>query len=182
MASQPFSLDGMVDDRSRYHTFWRRFGAGMFDGLVFVPLAIADYYVSRPGRPEAVLISWAVFTTFAAGAYSILLHARYGQTLGKMVAHVKVWDISEQRLPSFKQAFLRDIGDIVPNCFALVYFVYLVHTGKYIHGNEAANGIPAAIISYANLGWFFLELLTMLFSQKRRAFHDVIAGTVVVVD
>jgi uncharacterized RDD family membrane protein YckC len=109
-----------------------------------------------------------------------LLHARYGQTLGKRAMHVKVMDVSEERIPSLGQAFLRDIGYIAINTFSLAYFIHIVVAHKYVTGTEQLDSLPGIILACAGLGWFLLEVITMFSNSKRRAVHDLIAKTVVV--
>lgn len=162
----------------RYRTFWPRFWAGAIDGLVFLPLSIGDAYMSSPQRGPAVLISWTIISYEAYWLYSVLLHARYGQTLGKRAMDVKVLDVSESRIPTFSQAVLRDIGYIVLNWLSLTYMIYLVLSHQYVRNGEI-NGLPGRVLVYAGGGWFLLEVLTMLTNSKRRAFHDLIAKTVV---
>jgi uncharacterized RDD family membrane protein YckC len=111
----------------------------------------------------------------------VLLHARSGQTIGKRVMKVKVLDVSETAIPSLKQAFLRDIGYIAIDICSLIYFIYLVLGQKYALGRQQLeNGLPGEILSFAGTVWFLLEVGTMLTNEKRRAFHDYIANTVVV--
>jgi uncharacterized RDD family membrane protein YckC len=164
----------------RYHTFWERFWAGCVDALVLAPIGLSDNYVSRPGRPEAVLITWAIFSSFVVLGYSIFMHTRYGQTVGKMVLGVKVWDVSESRLPSLKQAFLRDIGSVVPRVAALGYFVFLVISQRFVSLDQV-HKLPGVIVNWVDF-WFLVEVITMLTNEKRRALHDFIAGTVVCID
>jgi uncharacterized RDD family membrane protein YckC len=164
----------------QYKTFGKRFWAGFIDGLVLFPISLFDSYLSAPARGPVILVSWAIFSYSAYWIYSVLLHARYGQTVGKRVMHVKVLDVSEERIPSLAQAFLRDSGWIILNVFTLIYFIYLVLTHKYIHGTEQVDTLPGQILAFAGLGWFLLEIITMLTNSKRRAFHDLIAKTVVV--
>jgi uncharacterized RDD family membrane protein YckC len=164
---------------SRYKTFWWRVLAGYIDGIVFAPIQIVDHYANFAGRSRPVLIAWMVFSFVAPWLYSVVMHACYGQTLGKMVARVKVLDVSEERLPSLEQAYLRDIGSLVLGVFAMAYLIHLVVLGVY-DPNAEIEGIPGDIISWSFSGWFFLEIFTMWTNDKRRALHDYIAGTVVV--
>jgi len=164
----------------KYSTFSPRFWAGFVDSLVFLPVNLLDKYLSSPARTAFVLIAWAVFSYPAYWIYSVSLHAYRGQTVGKKAQHVKVLDVSEQRIPSLKQALLRDIGAIVFSSCALVYFIYLVVTKNHGGSDSLANHWPLMVLGFANLGWFLLEIVTMLTNSKRRAFHDLIAGTVVV--
>ncbi len=164
----------------KYRTFWPRFWAGFVDGLVFLPVSLFNNYLSTPARGPTILISWAIVSYSAYWLYSVLLHARYGQTVGKRAMHVKVMDVSEGRIPSLKQAFLRDVAYIAINTASLVYFIYLVVAHKYVNGTEQINGLPGMILTFASFGWFLLEVITMLTNSKRRAIHDLIAQTVVV--
>ena len=176
------SLREEIENLERYRTFWERFWAGVLDGLVLLPISIMNHFISKPGRPAAVLISWATFFFFSVLAYSILMHARFGQTVGKMLMGVKVWDVSEGRLPSLRQAFLRDIGNVVPNVAALAYFIFLVASQRYVGHGEEVNSLPGAVIGWTSFAWFLVEVITMFTNQKRRALHDFIAGTVVCLD
>jgi uncharacterized RDD family membrane protein YckC len=163
----------------KYSTFWPRYWAGVVDGLVLLPLSLADNYLETPERNKLVLLGWGFVSYSAYWLYSVLLHARFGQTLGKMAMGVKVLDLSETRIPTFKQAVLRDIGYIVLNCGCFIYFAVLVATQRYSRNAEAID-TPAIVLALATLGWFLLEVTTMLTNEKRRALHDYIAGTVVV--
>jgi uncharacterized RDD family membrane protein YckC len=164
----------------RYSTFGPRFWAGVIDGLVFFPINLLDNYFTLPARPPYVLITWALLTYPAYWIYSVWLTAYRGQTVGKKSQEVKVMDVSEQRIPSLKQALLRDIGMIVPSTVGLIYTVYLVVTRQYFRQLSELSHWPLYVLGFANLGWFLLEIVTMLTNSKRRALHDLIAGTVVV--
>ena len=155
--------------------------AGLIDGLVFFPTAFLSDYLFSPQRSAPVLIIWGVTYYSAMWLYGVVLHALYGKTIGKMVMRIKVLDISEERIPTLPQAFVRDIVYIFINVLSLVYFVYLVLTGEYVIGAVEKN-IPGQIIAWAALAWFVLEILSMITNKKRRAVHDYIAGTVVVKD
>jgi len=164
----------------KYSTFGPRFWAGFVDGLVFLPVSLFDNYLTSPLRAAWVLIAWALFSYPVYWSYSVSLHAYRGQTVGKKAQHVKVMDISEEHIPSLKQALLRDAGAIFFSTCGLVYFIYLVVTKNYAGSDSFASHWPLVALAFANLGWFLLEITTMLTNPKRRAFHDLIAGTVVV--
>jgi uncharacterized RDD family membrane protein YckC len=163
----------------RYDTFWKRFFAGWIDGLVLLPISVLDFYLLSPHRPELLLILWGCFSFSIGPVYSVMMHARFGQTVGKMVEGVKVLNLDEDRLPSIRQAFLRDIGDIVNNALSLLLFLRLVIIGRYAGLGSLGSG-AGQLLSYGTFLWFLLEIVTMLTNHKRRALHDVIAGTVVV--
>lgn len=164
----------------QYRTFRRRIGAGFVDGLVFLPISAFGSYLSSPARGSVVLISWAIVSYSAYWIYSVVLHARYGQTVGKRIMRIKVLDVSEERIPSLLQAFLRDLGWIVVDVLSLAYFIYLVGAYKYVQRVELLDNLPGRILNYSSTGWFLIEIITMLTNSKRRALHDLIANTVVV--
>lgn len=163
----------------RYSTFGARLGAGIIDGLVFLPLFFVSMLIESPDDGVALFLIWSAITYSSYWLYSVLLHARYGQTLGKRFMGIKVLDTSESRIPTLKQALLRDSGYILLNTATLAYLVVLVLHGDY---TEAAlrQSTPARIMDWIGFGWFLTEVVTMLTNDKRRALHDFIARTVVV--
>lgn len=164
---------------TKYQTFGPRVWAGIVDGLVFLPISFFDGYLSSPERGSLILIAWAIVSYTTYWLYSVILHARYGQTLGKMAAGVTVLDVSEERMPTFRQAFIRDIGYIALNSLSLAYLIYLVVAGQYVRNTEVGT-LPGQVLAWASLGWFLLEIITMATNNKRRALHDYLAQTVVV--
>jgi uncharacterized RDD family membrane protein YckC len=95
-----------------------------------------------------------------------------------MVMKIRVVDISQDRIPTFRQALIRDIGYIAINMLTLVYIVYLLAKGQYVPGAED-SALAGQVLTSASAIWFLLEITTMLTNEKRRAFHDFLAGTVV---
>ena len=165
----------------RYQTSFARIAAAVVDTIVLIPLGLLDETLLSPSRPPWVVIVWASITYSSYWIYSTLLHARYGQTVGKRLLRIKVLDVQELRIPTLKQALLRDVGLIGFNILALTYLIYLVLIGEYSPGAEITN-VPGQILAYASLGWFALEIMSMFANSKRRAVHDYIARTVVVSD
>lgn len=162
----------------RYQTFGSRFGAGIVDSIVFIPLGIADFFLLQEGRPIVVLAIWGVVSYVSYSVYSVLMHAHYGQTLGKMVTKVKVLNEAETDVPGMKRAILRDSIYIAMTLFSVVWFLRLLFTEGFTSAyDESSVNLYFGIFS---LGWLLLELVTMLMNSRRRAFHDLIAGTVVV--
>jgi uncharacterized RDD family membrane protein YckC len=162
---------------TRYRTFIQRFFAGMIDGLLFVPLDLFDDTFFTPERSRALLVVAAIVSFSAFWVYSVLMHTYFGQTLGKMAMRVKVLDVSEERLPTLQQAFLRDSPYVVMNVSALGFFIVTIMTARL--GAELES-IGQHLVGWAAAVWFLLEVISMLTNAKRRAVHDFIAGTVVV--
>jgi len=162
---------------NRYHTVGKRFWSNLLDGLVFLPLGFIEMGLFTLSLPKYILITWLIVTYPLNWLYSVLMHAFYGQTLGKMACGIKVLDVSEKTI-GIRQAFLRDIFIIVVNTIFVAYAVYFVLNDIPRDGSEFERiNIYFMIAIYA---WLIAEIITCLTNWKRRAMHDFIAGTVVV--
>lgn len=163
---------------AKYHTGFRRLGAAIIDGVIFTPLLMVDLWVLNQTDNVWIVFLWTVFNALLYYSYSIFFHYRFGRTIGKWVMRIKVLDINETKLLSLKQAILRDSLYLVIQLMGLLYFLYLV---------AKTGDLDIVIMDYRNfidysfLGWMALELLSMLTNEKRRAIHDWLAGSVVIV-
>ncbi len=170
-----------VTDENRYQTFWPRVGANMLDSLVVgMPIGLLLFALQSLEilSPENFgLVNQ--LSQFAGLAYPIVMHALYGQTLGKMAAKVKLIDVSEKREVQPKQALVRDIVPVFFACVSLAYFLGFSTPTDIEQLTDTAKLIFVSITVFA-LVWSLAEIISMLFSPKRRALHDLIAGTVVV--
>ena len=167
-----------MDIEAKYLTFWPRFWAGIADAILLMPLGLVDRWIFRLSPSPVLLVAWfSLYSLFGVG-YSVLMHGKYGQTLGKMLTRVRVLDVSEARL-SLRQAFLRDGVLLGVALVGLALDIPKVLAG--IHPwEEAKLGIGFWVLFYGSAAWFLAELGTMLTNRKRRALHDHIAGSVVV--
>ncbi len=162
----------------KYNTFWGRFFAGLLDGLVFIPFIIIDIFLLKPERELIIVIPWLIFNYSIYFVYAIYFHWKFGQTLGKMIMKVKILDVSENEGLSFLQAFLRDSVSLIIQMYLLFRLVVLVvEIGYY---DKIAVQDLTLTLGYIGLGWFIIEVITMLTNDKRRALHDFIARTVVI--
>ncbi len=168
--------------QKKYKTFWRRLTAGLIDGLLFTPFSYIDKWIwnSSDTVSSVVLSGWFILYSLSYVGYSILMHGFYGQTIGKMLAGVKVLDVSENKL-TMRQAVLRDCVPLVLIVFDLIVDLPNVfhkvnpYTKKTLH--EMLEIHTVTVLS--SLLWFMAEVITMLTNKKRRAIHDIIAGSVV---
>jgi uncharacterized RDD family membrane protein YckC len=162
----------------KYHTAWRRVLASFIDAMVFIPLYIAEAFLADP-ESKIQNVTWVIILELLGFVYSIYFHSKYGQTIGKMLAGITVMDLNEEKIVSLKQAILRDsiwIG------ISLIAFIYLVGISLFNNG-DAYEQYMLYDDLYGNLSiiWVLVELLSMLTNSKRRAVHDYIAGSVVII-
>jgi len=156
----------------RYKTFWRRFFASWIDSfilyiihyLITIIITTSDYIMNDIGF---------LFLALLPFAYSMIFHGYYGQTFGKMVMKVKLYNKDEIHDVKFIQAFYRELIPII--IIVLSYGLNFIEINLDNIYFMTYMGIVASI----SLIWYLLEIFTMLFNTKRRALHDFIAGTVV---
>jgi uncharacterized RDD family membrane protein YckC len=160
-----------------YQTFWRRFWAGVCDGFLFVTVGligttVVSGFEITGSVPLTLVYGFAFFSPIA---YSIVMHGVYGQTLGKMVAKVRVLDLSGRRL-TMRQAFLRDSPHLLLTGIGFFTAIPAILTG---YSEQTTWQI---FVDFSGEIWFWTEVVTMLLNDRRRAVHDFIAGSVVVRD
>jgi uncharacterized RDD family membrane protein YckC len=154
--------------RYRYQTFGSRFLAAFIDACLF---SIVDSYVNSFFGYNTIgnlLIADGLFYF-----YSIFLHYKFGQTLGKKIAQVIVVSNSdESKLIGLANSFKRDsIGILISILGALV---------KVYHIDGTPLTLSQHLILFSTSGWLLAELITMLFNKKRRAIHDFLGNSVVI--
>jgi uncharacterized RDD family membrane protein YckC len=155
--------------RYRYQTFGSRFLAAMIDGFI---LSITARYINTflwqdyNDTIGKLLISNGLFYF-----YSIFLHYKFGQTLGKKIAQVIVVSNSdESKLIGLANSFKRDSVGILISILGILVKVYHIDDTSFSH----------YLILFSTSGWLLAELVTMLFNEKRRAVHDFLGNSVVI--
>ena len=161
-----------------YAGFWSRFGAHFVDSLILMPVLVAITWALSFSKSASVALTLPI--SMVAPAYSILLHARYGQTVFRVSGEPIGW----------REAALRNSVDIALDLVSTASTVFVMtrlEDGAWGRGWLQLFGRVNALepswsrwVGYAAFVWFWSELVTMLFNRKKRALHDLIAGTVVV--
>ena len=168
----------------KYSTFWPRFWCGTVDGCIFYPLGIFFSYLAGSAASVQLAASLVVAQNLIWLPYMVGMHARYGQTIGKMVCGVRVLDYKSESKISLFQAAIRESIPIVLNLIIAVYMIYTLHGFQPISHPDprsiARQMGPVLFLGSLSMLWFLIEIVTMLTNDKRRALHDLLAGTVVV--
>jgi uncharacterized RDD family membrane protein YckC len=169
----------------RYSTFGPRFWTGTVDSLLLWPLGFITNILLSLHIPRSLAATLVIVESFAWLLYTVPMHARYGQTVGKMVTKVRVVDFKTEGSITWRQAWLREGIPMVLSLGVVGWELFLILSGS-LNPSALVNGEALA----ANKGfwllmalpalWFLAEVLTMLTNEKRRSLHDFIAGTVVV--
>ncbi len=196
-----------LDPGAPYRTFWERFAASFIDGALLMPVGISTSLVIGYG-PAPMAIAWVLVASPIPLIYTAYCHGRWGRTVGKHATGLRVVRVDDEQPIRYRQAVRRDAGAIVLSALAAALLVFLITQGETESfryrwssgtveqpvgdespGSAMRDAYREAFEGYSpwylvlvplQLGWFLLELLTMLANDKRRAFHDFIGGTVVV--
>ena len=171
-------------ESERYSTFGPRFWAGFVDSCVLWPVGFITEALLFLDIPRSLAALVMVVQSLAWLLYTVVMHARYGQTVGKMVTKVRVVDCRTEGKISWSQASLREGLPMLLSLGGLGYEVFSVLTGRF-SPSAVASGALVTTRSFQLFAilpglWFLAEVLTMLTNEKRRALHDFIAGTIVV--
>jgi uncharacterized RDD family membrane protein YckC len=161
-----------------YETFWRRVGARLIDAVVLCPLTIVSFVALARGMALSTYVTLSLFTALLTGAYSVFMTARYGQTLGKMATGVKIIRLDGTPI-ALKDALYR----VLPECFIgigiFLFTIVVLSDESVISMAQIAPLSPW--ISGFNWVWIIAQLITVGSNQRRRAIHDYVADTQVVV-
>jgi uncharacterized RDD family membrane protein YckC len=170
-----------------YSSFGSRLLASVLDSLVTmngVLFACTSLLLPR----SFSLVFWAPLM-LSGSVYTVAMHAHSGQTLGKMIANIRVVRVTGERM-SWRDALLRSsvqIGIASLGVFANLSALSHLPAASWDHGwlkiiTDLGTLEPAwrRWVGIAGDIWFFCELVVLLSSPKRRALHDFMAGTVVV--
>ena len=170
----------------RYSTFGPRFWTGSVDSCVLWPVGLITAALLSLNIPRGVAGLLFIIQSLAWLLYTVVMHARYGQTVGKMVTKVRVVDFRTEGRISWRQAWLREGVPMVLSLGFLGWVDFLILSGglnpKALANGEASLAVRNGfwLLTALPASWFLAEVLTMLTNSKRRALHDFIAGTVVV--
>jgi uncharacterized RDD family membrane protein YckC len=165
-----------------YATFWRRLLALIIDGLLVAPFAFAIDEIEF----ESAWVEWLIggCGAFAILFYTVFGHAKFGKTIGKWIAGIRVVTVDGERI-GWKHAWMRSSVDVAFLVWGLIEIAYwILHPAETV---VTENTLPTVATyfrwsDWAVLFWSWSELFVMLCNEQRRALHDFIAGTIVVRD
>ncbi len=161
----------------KYQTLMPRLFALIIDALIFLPLSFLDNWIKEANLFPVMFSVWLLVMNMGHPVYSILMHGFYGQTLGKMAMKIKVVDTYEKPI-TFHHAVLRELP-YLSFTFSLMFFA-MPQTSNIL---EVSNFLPYSaenIITFLMFVWIFTNIAVFFVSDKCRALHDFVAGTVVI--
>ena len=160
----------------RYGTFAHRLGAVIIDAIVLFPWTYMLCFYN--------LNVWQSFPLFVFGlllsiGYKVYCEYRYGHTVGKWLFNIDCLNKDLAKL-SFWQVITRNLSYIIP-VFVRLPFYYEAFTVESLNYTDLIlrHGPPLAI-TYLILSLQTFDLITIFFDGQKRALHDRIAGSVVI--
>lgn len=172
----------------RYAGVWRRLGAALIDGMI---LALAGYILMH-GLGFSV-VSDVTLLLFIFGlniCYGILMVQKYGATVGKMMLDVQVRTL-DMRPVGLKESVLRYSVNIamgaVNTCLTIAVAIS-VPPGDGVSWAERVTvftktpaGTVMTYFAFLPMLWALVLLGGLIADKRKRAIHDYIAGTLVIV-
>ena len=160
----------------------------MIDFAVFLPLTFLGFWAV--GASWGITIVVYVFSTVAYFAYTIIGHGRWGQTIGKHVARIRVRDLDGQPI-TWTHAWRRSSVDIALGTASLITYAIVLaripaadfdalNWGQISDRYAAMRPWWDRAVEFLYFAWLGSEVVSVLFNRRRRALHDFVAGTVVV--
>jgi uncharacterized RDD family membrane protein YckC len=163
--------------QKKHQTAFKRLLAAIIDGVIFLPLLYIERFLNQVYSSTLTHFAWEAIHAFLPIVYSIILHYKSGQTIGKWVTGIRVLDLSETRKLTFLQSVLRDSFYLLMAIVAICYFAFKLSNTE---NTDMALSDYSNFSSNALIIWTVLELLTMFTNLKKRTIHDYIAGSVVI--
>ena len=182
--SKAIASDSHVYEDNPYSTLPARLGALVIDAILLLLISfLLGLVIGNQGLLQTI-INAGIYIM-----YRIIMHGLYGQTVGKMMLNLKVMsfkssDESENKDSllnmDIKQAMLREIVTVAFNIGLIVLLVFnIVFTGLFGQTFEWLLYIIGGI-TILNFVWILSDTGVAFASKKSRAWHDLIANTVVV--
>jgi uncharacterized RDD family membrane protein YckC len=176
--------------QTMYAGFWHRVMAFGLDCSIGVPFAVIGIYVSSLDKTSVLCL-----IPFQYGIYFVLSYLfvmRYEGTPGKRLVGLKIKRVNGERI-SWNNIVRRDLVNLV---FTIIGTIAKVMTFLYMT-DAVFNDLAQAdqLYKWKDYGpgwaepvsllfgfWVLADLVAILRNRKKRALHDMIAGTVVIKD
>lgn len=153
----------------RYRTIPRRIAAWTIDLLPFLPAFTVGGIYYGHSHGTVIGIAWTVTLSSLGAAYSIYFHARYGATPGKSLLKLRVVAVVNEEKIGFRHAFLRESP-------------WILMGAPGVFEDHFATPDVADVILIGTSCWLFADNVVAIYHPKRRALHDIIGRTVVIVE
>ena len=183
------SLAASPTDLLKYGTVWQRTFGALIDDLLLLPLGLLILWLNHLSKTTA-LIDMVPMVAISLG-YNIYCSGRFGQTVGMWLEGIRIVKV-DGRAIGWREAWLRssiriifDVPDTIAGFIALLSIPDTAYYGVD-WWQQTLNLVKYypwwyLILHRAGGIWFGCDILAIVLNKKRRALHDFIAGTIVIV-
>ncbi|WP_449600673.1 RDD family protein [Paenibacillus sp. Marseille-Q9583] len=158
--------------------FWKRVLATILDLLIILIPAVIVYWIFNSLAVSLhseipIILEYIFFVVF-----DVFMIVRFGGTPGKLVLKMKI--VNQQgNIPTLKEALIRNIFRIISTIFSMIVGVSLYDLTMI--STTLNLWAPLATDLSKILGLIMLvDYLFVAFTPRKRALHDMMAGTYVV--
>ncbi|MEK3662228.1 RDD family protein [Paenibacillus sp. FSL F4-0236] len=158
--------------------FWKRVLATILDLLIILIPAVIVYWIFNSlaislHSEIPIILEYIFFVVF-----DVFMIVRFGGTPGKLVLKMKI--VNQQgNIPTLKEALIRNIFRIISTIFSMIVGVSLYDLT--VISTTLNLWAPLATDLSKILGLIMLvDYLFVAFTPRKRALHDMMAGTYVV--
>lgn len=158
--------------------FWKRVLATILDLLIILIPAVIVYWIFNLLAVSLhseipIILEYIFFVVF-----DVFMIVRFGGTPGKLVLKMKI--VNQQgNIPTLKEALIRNIFRIISTIFSMIVGVSLYDLT--VISTTLNLWAPLATDLSKILGLIMLvDYLFVAFTPRKRALHDMMAGTYVV--
>lgn len=170
----------------RYAGVGSRLTAGFIDLLLFAPVIAAQFLVSPWNVQRFEFCFWASCLYYP---YLVLMISRYGQTVGKMAVGITVYHDDGAPM-TLKTSLKRASVDLLMGAVFIgahlhalskldLGFSFKTYAEAYWYFNDANSILGKE--AWIGMFWAVMEYLSICFSGRKKAIHDYIGGTIVLV-
>lgn len=171
------------EDPYQYAGFGLRFCSMFLDGLLWFP-ALIPLFLGH----SAIAVAWSMGLSFLIEVIvEVYLVQRFGGSPGKLLMGLRILRTDGTPV-TYKEAILRAGPDLIFGLLACVAFASMYP--RFAEAERMSAAMPNLkvvgpvwyhVVSILQNIWNWGELLVLLTNRKRRALHDFLAGTIVVV-
>jgi uncharacterized RDD family membrane protein YckC len=177
----------VLGSRLQYGGFWRRIAALCLDLLFLSPLGVLTLWLSSDYRLFGII--YFIPGLVISVLYNVVLVKLYGGTPGKIAAGLRITKIDGSPV-GYREAILRHLPDLLLGSMISVGILSsdlrisdhdYIGLGLVERSRLELSLAPAWLspVEILQRVWTWGEFLVLLTNEKRRAIHDFIAGTVV---
>lgn len=170
-----------------YAGFSPRFFSRLLDSLIALPLSLLVVFSTSYGAFAVGLLAIFVFGLFT----EVYMVRRWGGSPGKLVSGIRIVKVDGEPV-GYREAILRALPNLL---FGVCSSIALLKAFSVACGPGYTNlpfiqrmaGLEAVApgwsdpMTFAQNIWTWSELIVLLTNEKKRALHDFLAGTVVVI-